>query len=52
MSRDIELSIIAADEAVKNSGLVTKAAEAESVSVSPQRTAISFGAGLISCDNA
>ncbi len=50
MSRDIELSIIAADEAVKNSGLVTKAAETGSVTVSPQRTAISFGAGLISCD--
>lgn len=50
MSRDIELSIIAADEAVKNAGLVTKAAETGSVTVSPQRFAISFGAGLISCD--
>ena len=50
MSRDIELSVIAADEAVKNSGLVTKASGAEDVTVDPQRTAISFGAGLISCD--
>lgn len=50
MSRDIELSIIAADEAVKNSGLVTKAAEAGEPTAAPQRTAISFGAGLISCD--
>jgi len=50
MSRDIELSVIAADEAVKNSGLKTKAHEVESVTVSPERTAISFGAGLISCD--
>lgn len=50
MSRDIELSIVAADEAVKNSGLVTKASEAESVTVAPERMAISFGAGLICCD--
>ncbi|MCI0499833.1 MAG: beta-ketoacyl-[acyl-carrier-protein] synthase family protein [Planctomycetales bacterium] len=50
MSRDIELSVIAADEAVKNSGLVTKASEAATVTVAPERFAISFGAGLISCD--
>lgn len=50
MSRDIELSIAAADEAVKNAGLVTKAAEAGPVTVAPERMAISFGAGLISCD--
>jgi len=50
MSRDIELSIIAADEAIKNSGLVTKASGSEEVTVAPERSAISFGAGLISCD--
>ncbi|MBL7214238.1 MAG: beta-ketoacyl-[acyl-carrier-protein] synthase family protein [Phycisphaerae bacterium] len=50
MSRDIELSIVAADEAIKNSGLVTKAAETDLVTVAPERSAISFGAGLISCD--
>ncbi|MCE5184741.1 MAG: beta-ketoacyl-[acyl-carrier-protein] synthase family protein [Planctomycetaceae bacterium] len=50
MSRDIELSIIAANEAIRNSGLITKAAETGSVTVLPQRTAISIGAGLISCD--
>ncbi|HOK95125.1 MAG TPA: beta-ketoacyl-[acyl-carrier-protein] synthase family protein [Anaerohalosphaeraceae bacterium] len=50
MSRDIELSVIAADEAIRNSGLITKAAETESRSVPPERFAISFGAGLISCD--
>jgi 3-oxoacyl-[acyl-carrier-protein] synthase II len=50
MSRDIELSVIAADDAVKNSGLVTKASEAADVTVRPERTVISFGAGLISCD--
>lgn len=50
MSRDIELSIVAADEAIKNSGLITKASGAEQVTVAPQRSAICFGAGLISCD--
>lgn len=50
MCRDIELSVIAADEAVKNSGLITKAADQENLSITPDRTAISFGAGLISCD--
>lgn len=50
MSRDIELSVIAADEAIRNSGLVTKAAETGTVTVPPERFAISFGAGLISCD--
>lgn len=50
MSRDIELSIVAADEAVKNSGLVTKASGTEEVTVAPNRSAICFGAGLISCD--
>jgi 3-oxoacyl-[acyl-carrier-protein] synthase II len=50
MSRDIELSIIAADEAVINSGLVTKVSEQTDVTAAPERTAISYGAGLISCD--
>jgi 3-oxoacyl-[acyl-carrier-protein] synthase II len=50
MSRDIELSVIAAADAVRNSGLVTKADETPNVTVSPERFAISFGAGLISCD--
>ncbi len=50
MSRDIELSIVAADEAVKNSRLVTKASDAGTVTAAPERMAISFGAGLISCD--
>lgn len=50
MCRDIELSIIAADEAIRNSGLVTKASGNENVTISPERSAISFGAGLISCD--
>jgi 3-oxoacyl-[acyl-carrier-protein] synthase II len=50
MSRDIEISVIAADDAVKNSGLVTKAIDPENSTITATRTAISFGAGLISCD--
>jgi 3-oxoacyl-[acyl-carrier-protein] synthase II len=50
MSRDIELSVIAADDAVNNSGLITKATDPDNSTISPTRTAISFGAGLISCD--
>ncbi|MHC4835835.1 MAG: beta-ketoacyl-[acyl-carrier-protein] synthase family protein [Planctomycetota bacterium] len=50
MSRDIEISVIAAADAVKNSGLVTKATDPENTTITANRTAISFGAGLISCD--
>ncbi len=50
MSRDIELSVIAANEAIADGGLVTKASGAEEPTVDPQRFAISLGAGLISCD--
>jgi 3-oxoacyl-[acyl-carrier-protein] synthase II len=50
MSRDIEISVVAADDAVKNSGLVTKATDPENATITATRTAISFGAGLISCD--
>lgn len=50
MSRDIELSVIAADDAVKNSGLITKSTDPENATINANRTAISFGAGLISCD--
>ena len=50
MSRDIEISVIAANDAVQNSGLVTKAIDPENTTITPARTAISFGAGLISCD--
>ncbi len=50
MSRDIELAVIAADEAFKSSGIVTKATDAENVSVDPKRVSINIGAGLISCD--
>lgn len=50
MSRDIELSVIAADEAVKSSGHVSKAIDAENTTLEPTRTAINLGAGLISCE--
>ena len=50
MSRDIELAIIAANEALTGSGLVTKGINPESVNINPERMAINLGAGLISCD--
>jgi len=50
MSKDIELSVIAADEAVRDSGLVTKAIDEQKINVQPERMAINVGAGLISCD--
>jgi 3-oxoacyl-[acyl-carrier-protein] synthase II len=50
MSRDIELAVVASDEALKSSGLVTKGIDPDNINVDPSRVAINFGAGLISCD--
>ena len=50
MSRDIELAVIAANEAFKDAGLITKAFDEQNVTINPERTAIILGAGLISCD--
>jgi 3-oxoacyl-[acyl-carrier-protein] synthase II len=50
MSRDIELAVIAANEAISDSGLITKGIDPERVNVNPERMAINMGAGLISCD--
>ena len=50
MSRDIRLSVVAADEAIRDSGLVTGAIDAENININPARTAINIGAGVISCD--
>jgi len=50
MSRDIKLSVIAAHEAIRNGGLITKAIGAENINIDPARTAINVGAGVISCD--
>jgi 3-oxoacyl-[acyl-carrier-protein] synthase II len=50
MSRDIELSVIAANEALIGSGLITQGIDPERINVDPERMAINLGAGLISCD--
>jgi len=50
MSRDIELAVIAADQAVRSAGLVTRSIDAENINVDPTRFAVNLGAGLISCD--
>lgn len=50
MSRDIELAVMAAGEALTHSGLVTKGIDPENINVNPERMAVNLGAGLISCD--
>ncbi len=50
MSRDIELSVVAAYEAVKHSTLITQGIDPENININPQRIGINLGAGLISCD--
>ncbi|MBN2593875.1 MAG: beta-ketoacyl-[acyl-carrier-protein] synthase family protein [Sedimentisphaerales bacterium] len=50
MSRDIELSVIAANEAIMHAGFVTKGIDPENINIDPERVAINLGAGLISCD--
>jgi len=50
MSRDIELAVIAADQAIRESGLVTRGIDPEHVTIRPERAAVNLGAGLISCD--
>jgi 3-oxoacyl-[acyl-carrier-protein] synthase II len=50
MSRDIELSVIAAQEALAHSGFVTKGIDPDKININPERMAINIGAGLISCD--
>jgi 3-oxoacyl-[acyl-carrier-protein] synthase II len=50
MSRDIELAVIAANEALVHSGLATKGIDPENVNINPERVAINLGAGFISCD--
>ena len=50
MSRDIELSVIAANEALTGSGIITQGIDPERINVDPERMAINLGAGLISCD--
>ncbi|HBG25867.1 MAG: hypothetical protein A2Y10_17935 [Planctomycetes bacterium GWF2_41_51] len=50
MSRDIEIAIIAANEAFKDSGLKTKAFDEQNITINPKRSAIILGANSISCD--
>ena len=50
MCRDIELAVIAAQEAVAGSGLVTKGIDPEKINVDPARMAVTLGAAMISCD--
>ncbi len=50
MSRDIELAVIAANEALVHAGLITRGIDPEKINVNPERVAINLGAGLISCD--
>jgi 3-oxoacyl-[acyl-carrier-protein] synthase II len=50
MSRDIELSVIAASEALVHAGLVTRGIDPEKVNIDPRRVGVNLGAGLISCD--
>ncbi|HAL45393.1 MAG: hypothetical protein A2Y12_16505 [Planctomycetes bacterium GWF2_42_9] len=50
MSRDIEIAIIAANEAFKDADLKTKAFDEQNVTINPKRSAIILGANSISCD--
>jgi 3-oxoacyl-[acyl-carrier-protein] synthase II len=52
MCRDIELAVVAAQEAFVSSGLITKGIDPDHVTLDPTRTAIILGAGMISCDMA
>jgi 3-oxoacyl-[acyl-carrier-protein] synthase II len=50
MCRDIELSVLAANEAFASSGLVTKAHDPGNTTVDPTRMAVNFGSNVICCD--
>src|SRR6266850_79337 len=49
MARDIELAVIAADDAMKDAGLKTKA-YTETPDINPRRFGCNIGAGLISAE--
>lgn len=50
MCRDIELAIVAADEALKKSNIITKAFDPQNINIDPTRIASNIGTSLISCD--
>src|SRR5437763_7385796 len=49
MARDIELAVVAADDAFKDAGLKSKA-YTDTPEIDPLRFGCNIGAGLISCD--
>jgi 3-oxoacyl-[acyl-carrier-protein] synthase II len=50
MCRDIELAVIAADHALRQSGWITQAMDPAQVTIQPERFGVNLGAGLICCD--
>jgi len=50
MARDIQLVVVAADQAVRDAGLVTRAEDADNMTYPPERFACDLGAGLINPD--
>ena len=50
MARDIELAVLAADYAIKDSGLITKAIDPDNPKVDPTRLGTNLGAGLLDID--
>ena len=52
MSRDIQLAVVAADQAIRHAGLCTKGTEANpaDVRIDPTRSGVNIGAGLICCE--
>ena len=50
MARDIQLAVAAADQAVKDAGLVTRADDADNMTYPPDRFGCNIGAGLINPD--
>ncbi len=51
MSRDIELAVMAANQAVRDAGLKTKGTHPEeAATIEPTRCGVNIGAGLICCD--
>ncbi len=50
MARDIELAVAAADLAIRDSGIKTKAIDPDNVDIDPTRLSVNIGAGLICAD--
>ncbi len=50
MARDIELAVAAADIAIKDARITTKAIDPDNVDIDPTRLSVNIGAGLICAD--